>query len=463
MLRTAAVAALVTTLVAGAVLAQGVTQPTTIPGDWELYDEPLPPVEQVAAGPQAGRMIYGLYTWAGEYKQYHDGFRGVGWPAYRVAGPMDDDAMRLIVQDDVEIMQTLGLRVHGQSKRRPDYESDEAFVADYVSGIEAYLTRYGPRGTFFKENSGLPHRPIRYIEIWNEPNFQYMIPDDSSRPRQELEAEREALYAKVLPAAYKAVKARWPAVNVVGFGAGGASHGDVRFIRHVHDLNLAVKDSYDVLSTHPYISTPPESWSIRSWGGYGTAKGLMEIREIMAKHGVSKPVWYTEIGWSISQQDGGFYDLSGRRSTVSATLQAAYVCRQYAVSLRRGVQRVHIMFAADTDNTNTGMFNRDGTWRPVAHAIRTMMNMMPNPALLDAVSDGADGYYAYLFRADMDKPASPRVIMAWNVAGPKTVEIPIDAPQVMVTDMLGKAGVATAAGGKVSVEIGPCPVYIALP
>jgi len=457
----ATVLAVAAVVLAGNVFAQGVKQPTTIPGEWKLYEEPLPPVEDVARGPQAGRMIYGLYTWAGEYKRLHEGMRGVGFPAFRVAGPMDDEAMRLIVQDGVEVMQTLGLRVHGGSKRRPDYDSDEAFIADYVAGIEAYLARYGPGGTFFKENADLPERPILHVEIWNEPNFQYMIPDDSSRPRQELEAEREALYAKVLPAAYKAIKAKWPEVQVVGFGAGGASHGDVRFIQHVHEQNPAVAKSYDILSTHPYISTPPESWSIRSWGGYGTAKGAMEIREIMRRFGAGdRPIWYTEVGWSISQEDGGTYDLSGRRSTVSASLQAAYICRQYAISLRRGVQRVHIMFAADTDNTNTGVFGRDGSWRPAAHAIHTMMRVLPNPGLTDAMSDGADGYYAYVFEPDKDKPGRGPVVMMWNVAGPKTVKVPCSTQSVTIIDMLGNERSARAVNGMVSVEIGPCPVYL---
>ncbi len=431
-------------------------QPTTIPGEWKLYDAPLPAFETLQGKREPGRMVYGLYTWAGEYRTYHDGMRDVGWPSFRVAGPMNDETMALIARDGVEVMQTLGLRVHGDSKRRPDYESDEAFIADYVDGVRAYLALYGPNGSFFKDNADLPHNPIRHVEIWNEPNFQYMIPDDDSRPRQEVEAEREALYAKVLPAAYKAVKAQWPDVKVVGFGAGGSSHGDVRFIRHVHELNPEIAQSYDILSTHPYISTPPESWSIRSWGGYGTAQSVAEIREIMEQYGIDKPIWYTEVGWSISREEGGTYDLSGRRSTVSALLQGAYICRQYAMTLRRGVQRCHIMFAADTDNTNTGVFNRDGTWRASAAAINTMMRVLPEPVLLEAISDGEDGYFAYRIEGANGAP----VVMAWNVAGPKVVEIPMAGNACMVVDMLGEGTRVQVTGGKARVEIGPCPVYV---
>ena len=156
------------------------------------------------------------------------------------------------------------------SRRRPaagglrqDFDSDEAFIAAYVKVIGAFLTRYGPGGTFFKDNPALPKQPIQFVEIWDEPNFQYLIPD---RPddRQALEAERETLYAKVLPAAYKAIKEKWPAVTVLGFRAGGGNLGDVRFTQHVIEKDPArLAKSFDVLSTHPYQPpTPPEVDSI---------------------------------------------------------------------------------------------------------------------------------------------------------------------------------------------------------
>ncbi len=33
------------------------------------------------------------------------------------------------------------------------------------------MTRYGPEGTFWEENPGLPYLPIRRWEIWNEENL----------------------------------------------------------------------------------------------------------------------------------------------------------------------------------------------------------------------------------------------------------------------------------------------------
>jgi hypothetical protein len=50
--------------------------------------------------------------------------------------------------------------------------------------------------------------------------------------------------------------------------------------------------------------------------------------------------------------------------------------------------------------------------------------------------------------------------MAWNVAGPKTVEIAVVTPKAQVLDMLGHEKTVAAKDGKITVEVGPCPVYI---
>jgi len=445
-----------------------VVQPETIPGNFKITPQPLPPLEAVKNSRADGLPVYGLYVWAGEYRTLRDEIRKVGWKSFRFGGPWDDGIMRMVVEDNVEVMKTLGLRdiaSGGTKKNRADYEADEPFIADYVAGIQRFLTRYGPNGTFFKENPGLPHRPVRYVEIWNEPNFQYMIPD--RQPRSEVEKEREALYAKVLPAAYRAVKERWPEVTVVGFGAGGAAAADMRFIRNVFaaDPDL-IGRSFDILSTHPYVTpVPPEADSIRSWGSYSVAKSLADIRKTLAQHGVAgKPIWYTEVGWPVSHADGGYFPTPADQPFVSPLLQAAYVVRMYALAMRLGVERVHIMFATDTDNFNGGFFLRDRAWRPSAHAAKTMITLLPRPRLEEALADGADGCSVYRFTPDLSsRTRQSPVVMAWNVAGPKQYRLPWPSATAVVTDMLGSSREVRASGGTLSLEIGPCPVYVSAP
>ena len=446
-----------------------VVQPTTIPGKWKLVAPQFPPLASTLKLLPSALPVYGLYGWCGEYRDYRSDIKKVGWKAIRIGGPMDDKTMAMFCEDGVEVMKTLGLRDvdwKGEKKNRAAYDADEPFLADYTKGVERFMERYGPGGTFFKDNPGVPKRPITAIEIWNEPNFQYMIPPREGVARAIVEREREALYAKVLPAAYKAIKSRWPTVNVVGFGAGGASKGDIRFIKNVHAASPAVAKSYDTLSTHPYLPPiAPEAFYIKPWGGYDTASSLKEIRAILAKYGRGDaPIWYTEVGWPISQKDGGKFKDRPGQVYVSPLLQAAYVVRQYALTMRLGVERCHIMFASDSDGFNGGFFTRGAKlWRPSAYAVQTLISLMPAPRLTGAVSDGKDGTFAYTFEPDT-RPIGDRrpmvFTMAWNVAGPKTVTLPCQAATAMVVDMFGHRKTVKSTDGKISIEIGPCPVYV---
>jgi len=427
----------------------------------KTYDQSeLPPPGPILVRAQNSPAIYGLYVWTGEYAKHRSDIKSVGWRSFRVGGPFDDAAMRMFVEDGVDVIKTTGS--NGKSGPKPDADpaGDEAFIRAHIAGVTGMIRRYGNQGTFFKENPGLPHRPIRMIEAWNEPNFQYLIKPDQ-RPQAEQEADREALFAKLQPAAYKAAKALDPDIVYGGFATGGSSAGDLRFVENVHRRNPAVARSYDVFSTHPYVNAvPPECYSVHKWGRYSIASSLAILRKTMAGYGrTDVPVWYTEIGWEISKTDGGKYERP--KETITPELQAAYTCRMYAYSLRLGVERVTNMFATDTDNYNGGFFKDDGTWRPSAYAVQTMIRLMPSPRLEEIVSDGTGGTFAYRFspRAGAGKAS---VIMLWNVAGPRTVEVPVAAPKVSVVGMTGDTREAKPAGGLLKVDIGPLPVYLVI-
>ena len=432
-----------------------IRQPATIPGNWVWEQPPLPPLEKVLHEAKPNPLIYGLYEWAGEYLAYRDSIKKVGWRAYRCGGPMTDEAMQAFAEDDIEVMCCTGT---APQKLDATPQEDEAFIRNYAQSITTLLARYGPNGALFRDNPRIPNRPLRNLEIWNEPNFEYLIRPDN-RPQADLEKARYALYARLLPAAYAAAKNCSKEVNVVGFGAGGSDAGDIRFIQSVNAAGPSAVRSYDILSTHPYVEpVAPEATSVRSWGRYSIAASLKEIRADLASHGRAEvPIWYTEVGWPLSKQDGGFFAMSGTQ--VSPDLQAAYVCRLYAFAQRLGVARVHIMSVNDTDNFNSGFFQRDGSWRPSAHAVQTMIQLMPRPRLLAAVSDGEAGYFAYRFAPGKDAAAAP-VVMAWNVSGPKVVELPIKASSATVIDMLGHQQTIAVAGDKIRLEVGPLPVYV---
>ncbi len=441
-----------------------IIQPHRIPGKWKPRTGNLQPdAASVINCNGAGGLIYGLYTWSGEYKRFRESIKKVGWKQVRFAGPFTDETMRMIAEDGIEAMPTLGTYITGKHKTRADYKSDEEFINATVAGLTAFLTKYGPNGTFFKNNPDVPNNPIKYIEIWNEPNFQYMLPSDG-RPRIEIETAREKLYAKLLEKVYATIKPQWPDVKIVGFAAGGESSGDIRFFEHVLAQSRDVAKSFDIVSTHPYVgSAPPEESSVRSWGSYSLPGNLVLIRDILRKAGCKPdiPIRYTELGWPISQADGGQFPDRHKERIVPKQLQAAYVVRSYALALRLGVSRVNIMFISDSDGFNGGFFKRnDKSWRPSAYAVKTMIETMPNPELIKVNSDGKNGAYAYTFLSDGEDKDSARVTMVWNSRKAEKVTIPVGKKEITLIDMIGHKLVMQPTNGNVSFYSGACPIYV---
>ncbi len=455
----------------------GIAQPEAVKGPWEIAPQTLPPLDQIAKQPAPDRPVYGLYCWADEYVKYHDFIRQIGWTTTRLGGPMTDDAMKLCAQDDMEVFECLagqsaeGFPADLPTGNRAKFDSDDAFIAAYQKVVTLWLQRWGPNGTFFQEHPDVPNHPVAHIEVWNEPNFFYLdqpnftaAKDDAQR--LEWDAKREKLYAKLLTATYKTIKSSWPEVQVLGFGAGGAAHADVHFIRSVHEDDRAVAHSYDILSTHPYDnSAPPEVNAVESFGKWSMANSADELRQVMQKFGTAdKPIWYSELNWEITHAEGGKYAEDSLHpspfSHNTQTMQAAYIVRGYAWTLRLGVKRLTYMSIVDTDHCNSGFMNEDGTWRVSAHAVKTMIDLMPRPALRSAVSDGDDSTYIYEFNPDYQKSDAHDVVMAWRVAGPKTVEIPWPDAQVDLVDMTGVRQTFPVTGGKIKLQIGPCPIYL---
>lgn len=456
----------------------GIAQPDEVKGPWELNPQPLPPLDQIVKLPAPDRPVYGIYCWADEYIKYHDFIKQVGWTTTRLGGSMSDDTMKLCAQDDMEVFECLsgqsgeGLPADTPTGNRAKFNSDQEFVDGYQKKVSRWLERWGPNGTFFKEHPDVPNHPVKLIEVWNEPNFFYLdlpgfIAAKDDAQRIEWDAKREKLYAQLLTATYKTIKAQWPEVGVLGFGAGGAAHADVHFIRSVHQDNPDVAHSYDILSTHPYgASAPPEATSVAPFGKWSMASSVQEIRQIMQQFGTAeKPIWYSELNWEITHDAGGRYEEAVKHPSKFAhntqVTQAAYLVRGYAFTIRLGVKRLTYMSISDTDNCNSGLLNMDGTWRVSAHAVKTMIDLMPRPALRSAVSDGDDSTYIYSFNPDYQKSDARNVIMAWRVGGPKTVEIPWPDSQVEVIDMTGARQTFPVTAGKIKIRIGPCPIYLA--
>jgi hypothetical protein len=447
-----------------------VVQPETdTHSGWKFTPQPFPPIASVVAQQPDAVPLYGVYQWGGEYLEFRKEIQAVGWTSYRMGGFVHHEALVAAMEDGIELMPVLQIGQTLQdlkdTGKRHNYESDEAFISKYLEHVDAFCQTYGPGGTLFTSRPELAKHAVRHIEIWNEPNFQYMIKDEPDRAK--VNAERDRLYAKLLKQTCEMVKAKHPGVKTVAFSAGGSAFDDVRFIKNVHGLDPALINAYDILSTHPYTDTPPHAERLKSWGSYSVTGAWAAIRGVLAKHGgENKPIWYTEVGWrALSQEVGATFKDNPDTLPKPAMVHAACVVKMYALASRLGVRRVHIMSVADADNTNSGFFTRSTKeWRPAAYAVQEMIRLMPQPRLLAVLSEENGGVYAYQYKSDWTRKESPEVVMAWREQnkGEVAVSLPAGRTVAKVVNMLGGEVPFQVQASRVAFAGGPLPCYVVL-
>lgn len=196
-------------------------------------------------------------------------------------------------------------------------------------------------------------------EVWNEPNH----PDFFKA------SDQATAYARLLKAAYPAVKAANPRAVVVG---GSLSQSDHAFAQRLYDLG--VKGYFDAFAVHPYSDdvSPLDPRSTID-ARYSFIRGVPAIRNVMLRNGDSRPIWLTESGWSTST----LRTPDHWRNGVSEATQATFMRQQAQLIARWPYVKVNIWFNlldAGGDRTdkysNCGLLRADGTAKPAFAAFR---------------------------------------------------------------------------------------------
>lgn len=395
----------------------------------------------------------GLYSWS-ELSWMPDRIDWLGLSYARIGGVMTDQIMTFCANHSIEVLFTLT-----PEAPRTSFTDDDAFINAYLAQIDSALTRYGPLGTFWKENTKLHYNPIAQIEICNEPNYGYGFTGTL--------VEKAALYAQVLIAAYNRIKADWHSVTVVGFSAGAASATAPGFIAAAFPAlqKAGGVECFDVMSVHFYSGNKaPEQLITESWGTWVAAESLDKVRQMMKQFGIDKPLWITECGYTVSQAEGGKFPDSlsdlGTPTFVASNQQAAYSIRMAMAAAREGVGRIYYMFVLDTDNFNCGWFDNgpEHDPRPVAVAMRHLNRLLRGASQLEIVSDGQsdarDNPYVYQFTT----PSGP-VVVAWCQT-PTTFNISLDPhTETIVSDMLGTT-ISTLTDSKYVASLSEAPIFL---
>jgi hypothetical protein len=146
----------------------------------------------------------------------------------------------------------------------------------YGDFLTTLVDRYGPSGTFWRENPRLRRRPIRMWEVWNEPWLSFYWPIQPF----------EQSYVALLRTAHAAIKRADPRAQLVLAGMPNASWSVLRSIYWVH----GARQLFDVVDVHVYTKYPA-----------GEIQILRLDRSVMDQQGDGrKPMIVGETGWTSS-------------------------------------------------------------------------------------------------------------------------------------------------------------------
>ncbi len=185
----------------------------------------------------------------------------------------------------------------------------------YARLLRALVGRYGSRGTLWAENPGIPKRPIRYWQIWNEYNLKQWW------PRQPYPAG----VVRLLRASREAIRGADARARIV---LGGLPNFSWRELARIY--RAGGRGTFDVVAIHPF-----------------TLKGNNVVRIARLIRGVARrnhqphiPIWVTELSWPAARGKTSFnFHFDG-----SPALQAARIRGTIPALARQrrtlGVQRI---------------------------------------------------------------------------------------------------------------------------
>ena len=144
------------------------------------------------------------------------------------------------------------------------------------------MGRYGRRGSFWRENPGLPREPIREWQIWNEPHLTYYWRNSKPRPWART-------YTALLKASDQVLHGADPGAKVV---LGGLAYYSWLELRSLYAAGA--RRWFDVAAIHPYTMEVGN-----------VAKIVRYTRELMNRHGDrAKRIYVTETSWPSARGSG---------------------------------------------------------------------------------------------------------------------------------------------------------------
>jgi hypothetical protein len=162
--------------------------------------------------------------------------------------------------------------------------------------LKLVVARYGPSGSFWAANPGLPAAPIRTWQIWNEENFKYFVVRPSPSD-----------YGKLINVSYAAVKSVDPGAKLIlgGMfarpkeaeykGKPPQAYFATDFLDQLYSSTPGVRKKFVGVALHPYTTKYQQ-----------LTPDIEEFLTVLkANHDAGKRLWITEIGWSSEPHSAG--------------------------------------------------------------------------------------------------------------------------------------------------------------
>ena len=236
----------------------------------------------------------------------------------------------------------------------------EPLASEWQRYLTALVDRYGSGGKFWTLHPEVPYHPVRYWQIWNEPNSFVNWSEPS--PRQ---------YGELLARSAATIHAADPTARVVSAGVVAQPLDDITepgadYLRRMF-RSPAAASAADVIALHPYTKGPGSM-----------TKLIRQTRKTMTRAGLGRtPIWITEVGWASGGPASPFtVDSQGQAERIRAALEIFHRRRK-----ELGLQGVIYfnwrdapVYAGGQDffGLHTGLLDINGRPKPALDAYRSV-------------------------------------------------------------------------------------------
>lgn len=207
----------------------------------------------------------------------------MGWASFETTGPGQFTSYVQTADNAVNQARADGLQVLATLWSTPGW-------ANGGQGTNVPPTNPSDYANFARWAAGHFAGRVAAWAVWNEPNTSAFWAGTDP-----------AAYATLVKLAYPAIKGADPSTLVV---VGNTSYNDTAYLSAL--FADGIHGSFDVLATHPYqglANQPPET---ADDGTEWTLAHVAAVHSLMAANGdASKPIWFTEYGWSSHPNASG--------------------------------------------------------------------------------------------------------------------------------------------------------------